>query len=135
MVRAFKQFDQLNTIHGAPASADVIHHGLFLALEGENTSNGLSACLLTLFQGDDNSPASFEKALSTLSAKIAEATSRLDQQRQTSRRFKALWTLYSTFAYIFYSIVLALVLGWETWGIKEYTAIVCGPILYDSFRS
>lgn len=92
--------------------------------------------LLTLVQGEDNSPASFEKTLSTLSTKIAQTTSRLDQQRQTTRRFKALWTLYSTLAYLFYSIVLALVLGWESWGLKEYAAIGGGPVLYEllSFR-
>ncbi|CAG8877911.1 unnamed protein product [Penicillium nalgiovense] len=81
------------------------------------------------WKGDDNSAASFEKTLSTLSTKIAEATTRLDQQRQSSRRIKALWTLYSTFAYLFYSIILALVLGWESWGVKEYAAIAGGPAL------
>ena len=81
--------------------------------------------LLTV-QGDENSPAVFEKTLSTLSTKIAQATTRLDQQRQRARRFKALWTLYSTFAYLFYSIVL----GWESWGVREYAAIAGGPVLY-----
>ncbi|KAJ5833939.1 hypothetical protein N7474_002250 [Penicillium riverlandense] len=91
--------------------------------------------LLTLVQGEDNSPASFEKTLSTLSTKIAQATARLDQQRQTTRRFKALWTLYSTLAYLFYSIVLALVLGWESWGVKEYAAIGGGPVLIYAVRA
>ncbi|KAJ5241790.1 uncharacterized protein N7469_000117 [Penicillium citrinum] len=70
------------------------------------------------WRGEDTSPAGFEKTLSTLSSKIAEATSRLDQNRSSARRFKALWTLYSTFAYLFYTIVLALVIGWETWGVR-----------------
>ncbi|KAJ6023692.1 hypothetical protein N7540_004489 [Penicillium herquei] len=87
------------------------------------------------WKGEDNSPASFEKALSTLSTKIAQATTRLDQQRSTSRRFKALWTLYSTFAYLFYSIVLALVLGWESWGVKEYAAIAGGPVIIYGVRT
>ncbi|KAJ6111362.1 hypothetical protein N7523_007423 [Penicillium sp. IBT 18751x] len=87
------------------------------------------------WKGQDNSPASFEKTLSTLSTKIAQATTRLDQQRQTSRRFKALWTLYSTFAYLFYSIILALVVGWETWGVKEYAAIAGGPVLIYAVRN
>ncbi|KAJ5667707.1 uncharacterized protein N7477_006277 [Penicillium maclennaniae] len=91
--------------------------------------------MLTVIQGQDNSPASFEKTLSTLSSKIAQATTRLDQQRQTSRRFKALWTLYSTFAYLFYSIILALVVGWETWGVKEYAAIAGGPVLIYAVRN
>ncbi|KXG48520.1 uncharacterized protein PGRI_023900 [Penicillium griseofulvum] len=87
------------------------------------------------WKGDDNSAASFEKTLSTLSTKIAQATARLDQQRQSSRRIKALWTLYSTFAYLFYSIVLALILGWESWGVKEYAAIVGGPVLIYGVRT
>ncbi|KAJ5652915.1 hypothetical protein N7507_010341 [Penicillium longicatenatum] len=87
------------------------------------------------WKGDDNSAASFEKTLSTLSTKIAQTTNRLDQQRQSSRRFKALWTLYSTFAYLLYSIVLALVLGWESWGVKEYTAIAGGPVLIYGVRT
>ncbi|KAJ6112399.1 hypothetical protein N7512_007723 [Penicillium capsulatum] len=87
------------------------------------------------WRGEDNSPASFEKTLSTLSTRIAESTTRLDQQRQTARRFKALWTLYSTFAYLFYSIVLALVLGWESWGVKEYAAIAGGPVLIYAVRT
>ncbi|KAJ5979821.1 hypothetical protein N7481_007119 [Penicillium waksmanii] len=87
------------------------------------------------WKGEDNSPANFEKTLSTLSTKIAEATTRLDQHRSSARRFKALWTLYSTFAYLFYSIVLALVLGWESWGVKEYAAIAGGPVLIYVVRT
>ncbi|KAJ6153579.1 hypothetical protein N7470_006538 [Penicillium chermesinum] len=87
------------------------------------------------WKGEDNSPASFEKTLSTLSTKITQSTARLDQQRQTSRRFKALWTLYSIFAYILYSIILALVLGWESWSIKEYAAVTGGPVLIYLVRS
>ncbi|OQD71481.1 hypothetical protein PENPOL_c001G02028 [Penicillium polonicum] len=87
------------------------------------------------WKGNDTSAASFEKTLSTLSTKIAQATTRLDQQRQSSRRIKALWTLYSTFAYLFYSIILALVLGWESWGIKEYAAIAGGPVLIYGVRT
>ncbi|KAJ6091608.1 hypothetical protein N7467_003577 [Penicillium canescens] len=87
------------------------------------------------WKGDDNSAASFEKTLSSLSTKIAQATTRLDQQRQSSRRFKALWTLYSTFAYLFYTIILALILGWESWGVKEYAAIGGGPVLIYAVRT
>ncbi|KAJ9489408.1 hypothetical protein VN97_g3879 [Penicillium thymicola] len=87
------------------------------------------------WKGNDTSAASFEKTLSTLSTKIAQATTRLDQQRQSSRRIKALWTLYSTFAYLFYSIILALVLGWESWGVKEYAAIAGGPVLIYGVRT
>ncbi|KAA8650284.1 hypothetical protein EYZ11_001341 [Aspergillus tanneri] len=87
------------------------------------------------FKGEDNSPASFEKALSTLSTKIVQTTSRLEAHRQHARRFKALWTLYTTFAYLLYSIILALVLGWENWGAKEYFAVVGGPILIYVVRA
>ncbi|PLB44913.1 hypothetical protein P170DRAFT_479453 [Aspergillus steynii IBT 23096] len=87
------------------------------------------------FKGEDNSPASFEKALSTLSTKITQTTSRLDTHRQNARRFKALWTLYTTFAYLLYSIILALVLGWENWGVKEYSAVAGGPVLIYAVRA
>jgi hypothetical protein len=106
------------------------NNGFFLALEGELCGRLFHFTFTNITQGDDNSAASFEKTLSTLSTKIAQATARLDQQRQSSRRIKALWTLYSTFAYLFYSIVLALILGWESWGVKEYAAIAGGPVLY-----
>jgi hypothetical protein len=86
------------------------------------------------WKGEDNSPASFEKALSALSTKITQTTSRLDLHRQHARRFKALWTLYTTFAYLLYSIILALVLGWQNWGVTEYAAIVGGPVLYGNLR-
>jgi hypothetical protein len=83
-------------------------------------------------QGDDDSPAFFEKTLSTLSTKITQTTARLDLHRQHARRFKALWTLYTTFIYLSYSIILALVLGWQNWGVKEYAAIAGGPVMFVS---
>ncbi|KAK2753319.1 hypothetical protein FQN55_003448 [Onygenales sp. PD_40] len=78
--------------------------------------------------GSDNSPAGFEKTLSTLTGKISRATTRLDTHRQNARRYKALWTLYTTFAYLLYSIILALVLGWQHWGAVEYSAVAGGPV-------
>ncbi|RDW86926.1 uncharacterized protein DSM5745_03568 [Aspergillus mulundensis] len=87
------------------------------------------------FKGEDNSPAGFEKTLSTLSAKITQSTTRLDLHRQHARRFKALWTLYTTFIYLLYSIILALVLGWENWGVKEYAAILGGPVIIYVVRA
>ncbi|KAK2808478.1 hypothetical protein FQN50_004686 [Emmonsiellopsis sp. PD_5] len=80
------------------------------------------------WRGSDNSPAGFEKTLSTLSGKISRATARLDTHRQNARRYKALWTLYTTFAYLLYSIILALVLGWQHWGAVEYSAVAGGPV-------
>ncbi|KAI9926144.1 hypothetical protein ASPWEDRAFT_61505 [Aspergillus wentii DTO 134E9] len=87
------------------------------------------------WKGEDNSPASFEKALSNLSTKITQATARLDVHRQHARRFKALWTLYTSFAYLLYSIILALVLGWQNWGIVEYSAVAGGPVLIYTVRT
>ncbi|KAL2818616.1 hypothetical protein BJX63DRAFT_419160 [Aspergillus granulosus] len=81
------------------------------------------------FKGENDSPAFFEKTLSTLSEKITRATTRLDLHRQHARRFRALWTLYTTFVYLLYSIILALVLGWQNWGVKEYAAILGGPVI------
>ncbi|KAL4817897.1 hypothetical protein BDW67DRAFT_18704 [Aspergillus spinulosporus] len=87
------------------------------------------------FKGEDTSPAGFEKALSALSEKITQTTTRLDLHRQHARRFKALWTLYTTFIYLLYSIILALVLGWENWGVKEYAAILGGPVIIYLVRA
>ncbi|KAL2005168.1 hypothetical protein VTN00DRAFT_3018 [Thermoascus crustaceus] len=86
------------------------------------------------WKGEDNSPASFEKALSSLSTRIAKTANRLDAHRQRSRRFKALWTLYTTFAYLLYSIILALVLGWQNWGVIEYAAVLGGPVVIYGVR-
>ncbi|KAL3481423.1 hypothetical protein BJX99DRAFT_164516 [Aspergillus californicus] len=87
------------------------------------------------FKGEDNSPASFEKTLATLSTKITQTTSRLDLHRQHARRFKALWTLYTTFIYLLYSVILALVLGWQNWGLTEYAAIIGGPAIIYAVRA
>lgn len=80
-------------------------------------------------QGSGTSPAEFEKTLSTLSAKIARATTRLDGYRQRSRRYRVLWTLYTSFAYLLYSIIVTLVLGWQNWGPCEYSTVAGGPVL------
>ena len=80
-------------------------------------------------QGEDSSPASFERALSTLSKKITDTQARLDQTRANSRRAKVLWTLYLSFAYLVYAIVLTLVIGWQNLGPLEWTAMAGGPVL------
>lgn len=81
------------------------------------------------WKGDNNSPASFEKTLSILSSKISKRTSDLDGLRKRSRRLGLLWTLYTTFTYLLYSIILLLVVGWRNWGPTEYIAVVGGPII------
>lgn len=87
------------------------------------------------WKGPDNSPASFEKTLSALAEKITQTATRLDRYRQRSRRFKALWTLYTTFGYLLYSLILALALGWRNWGVVEYGAVVGGPFVIYVVRA
>ena len=89
---------------------------------------------LTCCKGDDNSPASFEKILSTLSAKISKTSSRLDALRQRSRRLKVLWTLYAGFAYLLYTIILTLLVGWRKWGPIDYSAVAGGPVMYNNLE-
>lgn len=86
--------------------------------------------LLTFKQGEDASPASFERTLSQLQEKITKAQLQLDTLNQHSRRRVALWTLYTSFAYILCVVVLALVVGWRNWGAVEYTAVAGSPVVY-----
>jgi hypothetical protein len=87
------------------------------------------------FKGDDSSAASFEKALSQVSTKISKASARNDGLRQHQRRFKVLWTLYSSFAYILVALILTLVTGWDKWGAVEYSAVAGGPVLIYGVRT
>ncbi|KAK4177567.1 hypothetical protein QBC36DRAFT_326785 [Triangularia setosa] len=84
---------------------------------------------------DDSSPASFEKALSTLSTKITVTQTRLDQSRAKARRMKVLGTLYIGFAYLVYAIVLMLVVGYKNMGALEWTGMAGGPVLISLIRS
>ncbi|GAB1312396.1 hypothetical protein MFIFM68171_02606 [Madurella fahalii] len=84
---------------------------------------------------DDSSPASFEKALSALSAKITATQAQLDHTRSRSRRVKVLCTLYLGFAYLVYAIVLMLVVGWRKMGPLEWTGMASGPVLISLVRS
>ncbi|KAL8825740.1 MAG: hypothetical protein Q9191_004228 [Dirinaria sp. TL-2023a] len=87
------------------------------------------------WKGDDSSPASFEKILSTLSSKISKKGSDLDSLRQRSRRLGLLWTLYTTFTYLLYSIILLLVVGWRNWGPTEIYFVRLGLLRYYSYRT
>ncbi|KAI1212116.1 uncharacterized protein F4807DRAFT_458318 [Annulohypoxylon truncatum] len=87
------------------------------------------------WKGHDSSPSSFEKTLSTLSDKITKTTTKLDKARSNSRRIKILWTLYLTFAYLVYAIVLTLVVGWQNLGPWEFTGMAGGPILIYLVRT
>ncbi|KAG5933013.1 hypothetical protein E4U53_001127 [Claviceps sorghi] len=87
------------------------------------------------WRGDSSSPASFEKTLSTLSAKITDAQARLDRLRTSSRRTKVLWTLYLGFAYLVYAIVLLLVVGYKSMGVYEWAGMMGGPLLIYVVRA
>ncbi|KAI8631616.1 hypothetical protein F5Y19DRAFT_424346 [Xylariaceae sp. FL1651] len=87
------------------------------------------------WRGDDSSPASFEKTLSTLSNKITNTQSQVDRVRNNSRRIKVLWTLYLAFGYLVYAIVLTLVVGWQNLGPWEWTGIAGGPVLIFLIRT
>jgi hypothetical protein len=86
-------------------------------------------------QGEDSSPASFEKTLSTLSKKITATQSQLDSARSTSRRMRVLWTLYLSFAYLVYAIVLFMVVGFKNLGPIEWTGVAGGPVLIYLIRT
>ncbi|CAK3815775.1 unnamed protein product [Lecanosticta acicola] len=86
------------------------------------------------FKGDDNSAESFEKILSQLSTKIAKTSAQNDRFRQQQRRWKALWTLYTTFAYIVLAAILTLVTGWDRWSYPEYTAVAGAPVVIYGVR-
>ncbi|KDN69907.1 hypothetical protein CSUB01_09295 [Colletotrichum sublineola] len=81
------------------------------------------------WRANDSSPASFEKTLSALSAKITNTQARLDGARATSRRIRVLWSLYLAFAYLVYSIVIFLVVGMNNMGVWEWTGVAGGPVL------
>ncbi|KPM36684.1 hypothetical protein AK830_g9879 [Neonectria ditissima] len=80
-------------------------------------------------QGDSSSTASFEKTLSTLSTKIADTQARLDRVRSSSRRARVLSTIYLSFAYLVYTIVLLLVVGYKNLGRFEWAGLAGGPLL------
>ncbi|KAB5546921.1 hypothetical protein GE09DRAFT_967472 [Coniochaeta sp. 2T2.1] len=83
----------------------------------------------------DSSPASFEKTLSTLSKKITATQAQLDSARSTSRRMRVLWTLYLSFAYLVYAIVLFMVVGFKNLGPIEWTGVSGGPVLIYLIRT
>ncbi|KAG4413095.1 hypothetical protein IFR04_013779 [Cadophora malorum] len=87
------------------------------------------------WKGESNSPASFEKSLISLADKITKSQGQLDSLRQHQRRFKALWTLYTSFAYLLCFVVLFLVVGWKNWGVVEFTALSGAPMIIYLVRS
>ncbi|KAK1830217.1 hypothetical protein QBC39DRAFT_331760 [Podospora conica] len=84
---------------------------------------------------EDSSPASFERTLSALSAKITTTQAQLEKVRSRSRRVKVLCTLYLGFAYLVYAIVLMLVVGWKFMGPLEWTGMAGGPVIIYLVRT
>ncbi|KAF4472827.1 hypothetical protein FALBO_285 [Fusarium albosuccineum] len=87
------------------------------------------------WRGDSSSTADFEKTLSTLSTKITDTQASLDKLRSSSRRAQVLWTLYLSFAYLVYAIVLLLVVGYKNLGAYEWTGLSGGPVLIYTTRT
>lgn len=81
------------------------------------------------WKSEDNSPASFEKILAALATTISKSEIQLESLRLNLRRYKALWTLYTSFLYIFGLVVLVLVVGWKNWTIWEGTILAGWPTL------
>ncbi|KAL9619254.1 MAG: hypothetical protein Q9160_006106 [Pyrenula sp. 1 TL-2023] len=86
------------------------------------------------FRRDTNSPASFERTLSKLSARITAQTASLDRSRSSSRRIRALFTLYTTLAYLVYTLILALVLGHRRWNLGHYAGLLGAPAVIYAVR-
>ena len=108
-------------------------HGLFLALEGTQAFKQRGPQTDTV-QGNDTSPASFEKSLSAISKKVGLANASLEASRQQSRRLKALWTLYTSIAYLLYFMIVALVIGIKNGGIAELGALIGSPLVIYGVR-
>ncbi|KAF7865263.1 hypothetical protein EAF04_006240 [Stromatinia cepivora] len=84
---------------------------------------------------EDNSPASFEKTLSALAEKISKSQAQLESRRLRGRRVKALWTLYSSFAYLVMFVIVILVIGWKNLTALEYTGLAGSPLIIYLIRS
>ncbi|PWW72981.1 hypothetical protein C7212DRAFT_359703 [Tuber magnatum] len=85
-------------------------------------------------RGDDNSPDSFERILSKLAGQIQTQTSKLAGLRQRSRRYKALFTIYTVTGYILYVVVIVLVVGWKEVRPVELSGVTGGPVCIWSVR-
>ncbi|PQE30162.1 lunapark protein [Rutstroemia sp. NJR-2017a WRK4] len=84
---------------------------------------------------EDNSPASFEKTLAALADKISKSQALLESRRLRGRRVKALWTLYSSFAYLVVFVIVLLVIGWKNLSALEYTGLAGSPLVIYLIRS
>jgi len=67
--------------------------------------------------------------LSTLTTRIQKTNVKRDKLRNSQRRYKALWTLYTTLTYTVCLLILAFVTGWQNWGSLEYAVVTGAPPL------
>lgn len=67
--------------------------------------------------------------------KITQSQTRLDKLRSSSRRVKVLSTLYLTFAYLVYAIVVLLVVGHRNMGPYEWTGLAGAPVVIYTTRT
>ncbi|KAF3927523.1 hypothetical protein AA313_de0202358 [Arthrobotrys entomopaga] len=81
------------------------------------------------FGGQDNSPESFEKKLSSLATQIIDHEKRLSLLRTRGRRLKALWTLYTIIAWVIYASILALVVGIDHANMYQFAGLGLSPFL------
>lgn len=58
----------------------------------------------------------------------------LDKTRSRSRRAKALWTLYTSLAYLISALILVLVVGPQDWDLPHYAGLVGAPLLIYGVR-
>lgn len=77
---------------------------------------------------------SFEAILSELSSSIQSREVRVQEVRLRARRWKALFTLYSGFAYVFYLIIMVFAIGWREWNPRRVTGLALGPTLIYGVR-
>ncbi|KAL2758308.1 hypothetical protein ACRALDRAFT_1015288, partial [Sodiomyces alcalophilus JCM 7366] len=87
------------------------------------------------WRANDSSPASFEKTLSALSAKITDSQSRLEQTRASSRRARVLCMLYFSVAYLILVIVQLLVVGYQNMGPWDWAGVAGGPVAIYVIRT
>ncbi|ROT41599.1 hypothetical protein SODALDRAFT_308454 [Sodiomyces alkalinus F11] len=84
---------------------------------------------------DDSSPASFEKTLSALSAKITDLQSWLERTRASSRRARVLSMLYLSVGYLVLAIVQLLVVGYQNMGPWDWAGVAGGPVVIYIIRT
>ncbi|EPE06965.1 hypothetical protein F503_03392 [Ophiostoma piceae UAMH 11346] len=66
---------------------------------------------------------------------ILAMEAKLDRTRSTSRRVRVLCTLYLTFGYLVYAIVLVLVVGYRNMGAVEWSGVAGGPVIIYAARA